>query len=89
MKEKIKTFLQQNWFKIGLLITLVAIAGGAFYWFQWRPTQIRKECNIYANSGEVLKQDKNEPLSLNQYLAIQSMYDDSYNKCLHEHGLEK
>jgi len=32
-------------FKIILIIIILAILGGAFYWFQWRPSQIRKECS--------------------------------------------
>jgi len=37
MKEKIKKY----WW----VVIIIFIIGGAFYWFQWRPSQIRKECN--------------------------------------------
>ena len=60
-------------FKIILILILVAILGGTFYWFQWRPTQIRKECSIYPDftktSGLIT--------------------GNAYEKCLREHGLEK
>jgi len=46
MKEKIKNY----WW----LIIVIIIIGGAFYWYEWRPTQIRKECfNIAVSIGGV------------------------------------
>lgn len=30
-------------------LVILVILGGVFYWFQWRPSEIRKEC-----SGEVV-----------------------------------
>ena len=36
--------------KIILGVIILLILGGAFYWFEWRPTQIRKEC-----SGKLLE----------------------------------
>lgn len=39
-----KSFLKQNWFKIGLLVISVVSIAGAFYWYEWRPDQIRKNC---------------------------------------------
>lgn len=44
MKEKIKIWFQDNWFKIGLLSFLVISIGSAFYWYEWRPSQIRIKC---------------------------------------------
>jgi predicted negative regulator of RcsB-dependent stress response len=38
------TWLKENWFKVGLLIILIISVAGAFYWYSYRPTQIRKEC---------------------------------------------
>lgn len=38
------TWLKQNWFKVGLLTILVIVVAGAFYWYEWRPSQIRKYC---------------------------------------------
>lgn len=37
-------------YKIIIIIVLVLILG-TFYWFQIRPTQIRKECMILAQKG--------------------------------------
>ncbi len=36
MKEKIKKY----WW----VIIIVLFVGGIFYWYEWRPTQIRKHC---------------------------------------------
>ena len=58
---KMNTFLRQNWFKIGLLIIVIAVAGGVFYWFQWRPSQIRKEC-----SEKIIEGAKGKSLSANE-----------------------
>ena len=28
-----------------LILVSILIVGGWFYWFQWKPAEIRKECN--------------------------------------------
>lgn len=75
MKEKIKKY----WW----VIIIVLIVGGAFYWFQWRPTQIRKECynsavknsfNVFNNMTELEKR---------------SELNFEYGNCLKMNGLEK
>lgn len=48
MKEKIKKFVAENWFKLGLLVILVISIASAFYWFEWRPTQIKQRCSAEA-----------------------------------------
>jgi len=37
MKEKIKKY----WWAI----IVILVIGGAFYWYEWRPSQIIKECS--------------------------------------------
>lgn len=44
MKEKIKNFLKKNWLKTIILIIIMIIIGGAFYWYKWKPQEIRKQC---------------------------------------------
>jgi len=44
MKETINNLLKQNWFKIGLLVILIVFVSSIFYWYEWRPSQIRIEC---------------------------------------------
>ena len=63
------TFLRQNWFKIGLLIIGIAIAGGAFYWFQWRPTRIKHDCSWVEGHSDAISE------------VTQGQYDECYNGC--------
>ena len=35
--------------KIILILIILAILGGVFYWYEWRPTQIRKGCAQWNN----------------------------------------
>lgn len=69
MKEKIKIILP-------ISIILLVILGFAFYWFQWRPSEIRKECS---------RQSLIESGAISQ----SSNYSFFYELCLKEHGLEK
>src|SRR3989338_2816035 len=39
------TWLKENWFWVGLLTIFVLSVAGAFYWYEWRPMQIRKGCS--------------------------------------------
>lgn len=57
-----------------LLLLILLIAGGSlFYWFQVRPTQIRRECSKYPDRTA----DGRKYVGSNLYL-----------NCLHQHGLE-
>lgn len=38
-------FLKDNWFRSLLLILIIAFVGSAFYWFSWKPAQIRHNCS--------------------------------------------
>jgi len=78
MNEQIKNWLKTNWFKAGLLIILIICIGGAFYWYEWRPNQIRKEC------ADVLLQwiQKNPDVA-------PSKVSEFLNLCLMKHGLEQ
>lgn len=72
-------FLKENWFKASLLIIFVVFIAGAFYWFQLRPSWIRKECSKnLGGSGFGLTADIESGAYLNRY-----------NKCLSENGLER
>ncbi|EKD79727.1 MAG: hypothetical protein ACD_40C00331G0010 [uncultured bacterium] len=48
------------------------VAGGLFFWFQIRPSQIRKECDSYARSK----------------YSTYDAYKSVYIACLHKAGLE-
>jgi len=63
--------------KIILIVIIAALLGGVFYWFQWRPTQIRKEC-----SEKVIEGAKGKNLSASE-LQI------GLDFCLKLHGLAR
>jgi len=64
--EKIKEYK-------GIIIVVLVIILGAFYWYSYRPTQIRKECAKY----------------LTGFGAVGFSGENKYDKCLLENGLEK
>jgi len=59
---------------IVIILTLVLI-GGAFYWWQVRPSQIRKECAKKNSTNNGLIKDIEKNLK-------------KYEGCLHEKGLK-
>lgn len=71
-------WLKENWFKIGLLAILVVSVIYAFYWYEWRPSQYVKKCNL-----EALKQIKESQSSQ------EKMYDFFYQFCLRKEGYNK
>lgn len=40
--------LKQYW---AIILLIVIILGGMFYWYSYRPEQIRKNCYRFANNG--------------------------------------
>ncbi len=60
MKEKIKTSI--------LIVVVVAVLGGAFYWYEWRPTQAKKECLKKASDFS------------RETLGEKAIIDDDFNK---------
>ena len=82
MKEKIKIFLQKNWFKIGVLIILLLVVGGAFYWYGWRPYQIKQRCYAEAEF------DRRAVLEFDD-IKRQEFINMYYENCLMRFGLEK
>lgn len=58
--------------RVAVVIAILTLLGGVFYWFQVRPSQIRKDCDSYA---------RGKYSNYNAYLA-------AYTACLHQKGLE-
>lgn len=62
-------------------LVILVILGGAFYWFQWRPSQIRKECynSAIKNPFNIYNSESERRANLNFV----------YGNCLKRNGLEK
>lgn len=72
-----KTWLKENWFKVGLLAVLIISIVGAFYWFSWRPTQIKQRCSAEARLGSLAALSRGR-IEINAY----------YEDCLMRFGLK-
>jgi ABC-type nickel/cobalt efflux system permease component RcnA len=69
-KETIKKY----W--LGSLIILIFL-GAWFYWFEWRPTQLIKACQLW---------------SMDRVASVSGDRDDAkyfYEKCLRENGIDR
>ena len=74
-----------------IIIIVLVILGVAFYYYELRPTQIRKEC--WARIEKI----KNEKTTSNYFMSqeflikqgMQKEIDTFYSNCLKEKGLEK
>lgn len=65
-----------------VILTLI-ILGGAFYWYEVRPSQIRKGCIQITNS-------KFNPEKFAADLSGKNYFDDTtYKKCLIENGVKE
>ncbi len=84
------SWLKENWFKVGLLALLVVSASAAFYWFQLKPAQIRKECiKDYPKAfDDFSSSDGSNGGRFSRSLNFHQDKAD-YAKCLVERGLEK
>lgn len=72
-------------FKYIIIVTLLVI-GGAFYWFQYRPSQIKKECS--SSSSEKMNQTHREFHTTTSIEEVKKIvYELEYGKCLNERGL--
>jgi len=70
------TKLKQYWLiSAAILILLV----GYFYWFQWQPSQIVKQCDKEAVEKAKSVDDGNQAIKI---------YDALYKSCLREKGLK-
>ena len=66
-----KKFIKENWFKVAIIFIIITAVTGLFYWYEWRPNQIRKNCAIETEKSVLLSK----------------LHDNLYNQCLRENGL--
>jgi hypothetical protein len=75
---------------ISLVSTLI-LAVGFFYWFGFRPVEIRKECFVEASKNAI--EDTNPPLyqgSQDRIVRMQLQYqliESGYLSCVRQNGL--
>lgn len=67
------------------IILLVALLAGAFYWYQFRPSEIRKICAKQAHDKVNALVDSQGFKSVAE---ASKFYDTSYTICIQEHGLK-
>jgi predicted negative regulator of RcsB-dependent stress response len=79
-----KKFIKDNWFRLSLLVIVIIALGGWFYWFEFRPSQIREKCNsesfLYNSSNNY------DPVNSPAWLDKQ---EKLYKDCLRFKGLDK
>ena len=66
---------------------------GAFYWFQWRPSEIRKKClqisrEAYLKNATDADEDGDGEIKVSEIERYQKWADRKYDNCLHEEGLK-
>jgi hypothetical protein len=83
---------------IAFLIFLSCVLVLAFYWYEWRPTKIRKECQkkanqLRANRDDIILKNFEKGIIGNNtsdfIKSYQTAFEQDYKTCLRECGLEK
>lgn len=64
-----------------IILVLLAILGLAFYWYEWRPTQIKKDCYNIAREKAIEKGAREDKKF------YKDDYDTYYKWCLEQKGL--
>ncbi len=72
MKEK-KYLTGLNVPVIALIVLILLIGGGLFFWYEYRPRMVRERCSIEAEK----RADRDE-----------FVYEIIYRHCLRKHGIE-
>jgi len=70
-----RKILKENWFKLIIIVFIVVIFGGLFYWYELRPVQIKKDCSW-------VKQVQPAQQEVTKAQAIESQ--KKYEECLKE-----
>ncbi|MFA7627994.1 MAG: hypothetical protein WCY37_01045 [Candidatus Dojkabacteria bacterium] len=85
-KERVKINKKTNWTLVSLIIfILLCVIGGSFYWFEYRPTEIKKNCSyttftipeVKAISKEEAEFSKLENEFCKEQIEISSNLNDS------------
>lgn len=68
-----------------IVIALLLIAGISFYWYEIRPSQIRKKCVSIVNNKKEFSAEK----YLTEREGKTYFDENGYKKCLLENGINK
>ena len=73
------------------LVFVFLIIAGWFYWFQWRPTQIRSKCQIGLTGKEDLSRriQEGSTIGLEDIAIFEKLTGNMYLNCLNKHGLKE
>lgn len=64
-----------------IIVIALLILAGAFYWFQYRPSEIKKDC------AEWSKRESYYHVGGGEFKLDDEEYDIKYKQCLREKGL--
>jgi len=81
LKQKLLIMFDIKNKHLGYPLLILFLVGGWFYWFQIRPSHIKKEC--YTSSVENAR--KNDNLGNDKFYV--TTYDAYYKRCLEKNGL--
>ena len=75
-------------FKVFTLLTVLMVLVSLFYWFQFRPGQIRSECSRNAVEDAIKFKNKKSPLLRPGDTFSTKTYENYYKLCLRDKGLK-
>jgi len=71
-----------------LILVIILVGALLFYWFSYRPKQIRKECHQQAQEWSVIAVPFEEEPDVDKREKLQyQKYEPEYRSCLRKNGL--
>lgn len=67
-----------------LTLLVLLVLGGAFYWFEYRPSQIRKDC---ARRAEDILKSEQRSVPENAAIGLGEYERYVYERCIHLQGI--
>lgn len=91
-REKEGLMSNRSFIAFGAVLLVVSM-GLAFYWYEYRPSQIRAACEMHSSeqAAEFFRKmmGKQAPKGFPEGFYIQSNKENFYLNCVREHGLER
>lgn len=78
--------LKQHW---PIILLVVVILGGLFYWYELRPSYIRKYCSEQAKIGSVIEKNTKTGEYDIKTGVLSNINETKYKDCIRIEGLEK